>query len=65
MTLNQARELGWTLSRGAYVGATNDRADRWYWDHEDNDCLDRRGPGYRTQRDALNDLSRRIAANLA
>jgi len=39
---------GYTISRGSYVGTTDDRLDRWYIDKRDSDTWDRRGPGYRT-----------------
>jgi len=53
MTTKQARKLGYLINRGAYFGTTDDRADRWYIERIDADCVDRCGPGYRTRREAL------------
>lgn len=46
------RYKGYRIARGAYQGTTDDRLDRWYYDREDADVLDRRGPGVATLRDA-------------
>jgi len=62
MTRSQATQLGYTLERGAYTGTTDDRADRWYWAHEDDDSVDRRGGGFYTIRDALQSLKENLAA---
>ena len=54
MTMRVARLHGWTIERGAYVGTTDDRADRWYAYRLDTyGAIDRRGSGYATRRDAL------------
>jgi len=69
MTKTEKTYKGYTLSRGAYSGTTDDRLDRWYIDRiesYDSDGVrsniqDRRGPGYRTQReakDAINEIER-------
>lgn len=39
--------------RGAYQGTTDDRLDRWYWYLAGRETIDRRGPGYRTRREAI------------
>lgn len=57
MTMTRARELGWTVERGAYIGTCDDRADRWYaYKLGTYDAIDRRGRGHRTRRDALNSI---------
>jgi hypothetical protein len=61
MTTKQARTLGYTISRGDYIGTSDDRADRWYISR-DGDIYDRRGPGYRTRTEALQELGRRLNA---
>ena len=47
-----AQAAGYHVARGAYHGTTDDRADRWYVAHNDDEMIDRRGDGYRTQREA-------------
>ncbi len=51
-----ARDLGYTLARGAYSGTTDDRLDRWYVECDDDDVIDHRGPGYPCKKDALEGL---------
>ena len=55
---------GWTILRGGYVDTCDDRIDGWYIDPPDTDYWDRRGPGYRTLRDACEaiDASRKERA---
>lgn len=53
LTEKQAARAGYRIVRGAYSGTTDDRADRWYVDHRDDDLLDHRGRGFATKRDAL------------
>lgn len=60
IVLRDGQPAGYTLLRGGYVGTSDNRADRWYIDRNDTDCLDRRGPGYRTVGDALSVLAERI-----
>ena len=43
------------ITKGAYYGTTDDRADRWYI-VDDSAVLDRRGEGYRTKQEALEAL---------
>ena len=62
MTRLQAHKLGWELTRGAYVDTTDDRIDRWYWDRIDSDVIDRTGAGFVMIADALDCLSRQLAA---
>ena len=45
-------ELGFSVVRGSYYGTTDDRIDRWYVEHPAETCLDRRGSGFKTLRDA-------------
>ena len=55
---------GYRISRGAYQGTCDDRLDRWYIDSIEADYLDRRGAGYRTTRDAKNEIDREIGRGL-
>ena len=41
------------VTRGAYQGTTDDRADRWYVEDTRSRTVDRRGEGYRTRKEAL------------
>lgn len=52
LTTAAARRLGWIVTRGAYVGTCDDRAERWYAYRADGPVR-RLGDGYRTRRDAL------------
>jgi hypothetical protein len=40
------RYRGARISRGAYYGTADDRADRWYIDDPAAPSIDRRGPGF-------------------
>lgn len=51
----------WIISRGGYVGTTDDRADRWYIDRAEADAWDRRGCGYKTLADAQAAIERAVA----
>ena len=53
------RYKGFILSRGGYIGTTDDRADRWYITVADADAWDRRGSGYRSQREAREAIRRK------
>jgi len=46
------KELGFSVMRGGYHGTTDDRIDRWYVEHPATDCVDHRGSGFKTLRDA-------------
>ena len=46
------RRAGYEVERGAYIGTTDDRADRWYLYRATRTCIDRRGPGFATLREA-------------
>lgn len=61
MTTRQARAAGYTITRGAYQGTPDDRLDRWYVERIDADAHDRRGPGYRTRREALEAVAEIVA----
>ncbi len=52
-----ARKAGYTIRRGSYIGTPDDRLDRWYIERIDAPCVDRRGSGFRTRREALEDLA--------
>lgn len=62
LTIAEARDAGYEVSRGAYRGTTDDRADRWYIDRVGLPLVDRRGGGYSTRADALWALTERLAA---
>lgn len=47
--------MGYFLRRGGYVGTVQDRLDRFYIHHEDDELWDRRH-GYRTRKEALDAL---------
>ena len=48
---------GTTLQRGSYTGTSDDRAGRWYWQRYTDTAVDRRGPGYATMREAIEEAS--------
>ena len=56
LTMATAKKAGYKLVRGSYSTTTDDRADRWYWEHEDDRVVDRRGPGFATKKEALESL---------
>jgi len=60
LTVAQARKLGYRITKGSYVGTSDDRIDRWYVDSADSDTADKRGPGARTQLEALRELTRLV-----
>ena len=51
-TDKQFRVLGYSVSRGGVVNSYDDNARRWYLDLIESDVADRRGPGYRTRKEA-------------
>ncbi len=53
LTMADAKRLGYKLVRGDYHGTTDNRADRWYWQHDDDQMSNRRAAGYPTEEDAL------------
>lgn len=53
MNTREARKLGYRVRRGSYYGTCDDRADRWYVDHVDSECINHCGPGFPTRADAL------------
>jgi len=61
MTTTEARKLGYEIVRGAYQNTSDDRLDRWYIQLIDSNIIDRRGPGFRTRREALDHLERALA----
>lgn len=52
MTEKAAAKAGYSVTRGAYSGTTDDRLDRWYLQAEDGP-VDRRGAGFATKKEAL------------
>lgn len=63
LTEKQAARAGYRIVRGAYSGTTDDRADRWYVDHRDEEALDHRGRGFATKLDALAAIQDRLDAD--
>ena len=57
MTTAEARKAGYEVVRGAYVGTTDNRLDRWYIEPVDATAVDRTY-GYRTRREALEAVER-------
>jgi len=55
LTVKKARALGYDVTRGGYVGTSDDNADRWYIDSATT--CERRGAGFRTRREALEYLT--------
>ena len=47
-----AKAAGYEVVRGAYTGTCDDRADRWYIQHDDDNVVDRRGSGFGRAMDA-------------
>jgi hypothetical protein len=60
LTEARARTAGYCIVRGAYLGTTDDRADRWYVDHTDEEYLDHRGDGFVTKAAALLAIERKL-----
>ena len=58
------RHKQFDISRGSYIASYDDSLSGWYVDHESSDTLDRRGPGFATLREAVEDIDRAIAADL-
>lgn len=58
----QARELGYQLTQGAYSGTSDDVIGTWYAERLDSDTVDRRGRGYATKREALDMLRQALDA---
>ena len=56
MTEIEAKKLGYIISRGSYVGTNDDRVDRWYINKMSSNLVDRRGPGFATKKEALEEL---------
>ena len=63
------RHRQFDISRGSLVETYKgvwgeDSANGWYVDHKDSDTLDRRGPGFRTLREAVENIDDVVAAQL-
>ena len=61
------RHRNFDISRGSLVETYkgrwgDDSANGWYVDRSDSDTLDRRGPGYRTLREAIENIDLAIRA---
>lgn len=64
MTTAQARKYGYEVNRGSYLDTTDDRIDRWYVERVDASAVDRTGRGYRTRREALDEVARIVEYGL-
>lgn len=64
MTTADARKAGYEIVRGSYVSGSDDRAQDWYIQRIDADHVNRLGRGYRTRKDALEALAKRLAGVL-
>lgn len=58
LSAGRYRYRGYTISRGDYIGTTDNSIDGWYVDPIESDTLDRRGPGYLTIRAAEETINR-------
>ena len=58
------RHRQFDIGRGSYTGTSDDSLSGWYVDRSDADTLDRRGPGFGTLREAVENIDRAIAADL-
>ena len=63
------RHRQFDISRGSLVETHkgvrgDDSANGWYVDRSDSDALDRRGPGFETLREAVEEIDRAVAADL-
>lgn len=61
LTTAEAKEKGYEIVKGDYVGSTNNNADRWYFDNINSSTTDRRGRGYMTRKEALAALTEHLA----
>ena len=64
------RHRQFDISRGSLVETYKgvwgeDSANGWYVDHKDSDTLDRRGPGFRTLREAVENIDDGVFAQCA
>ena len=58
------RHRNFDIGRGSYTGTSDDSLSGWYVDRSDSDTLDRRGPGFATLREAVEEIDRVVAAQL-
>jgi hypothetical protein len=65
MTTAEARKAGYEITRGAYYGTTDDRADRWYIESIKSREIRRWGAGYPTRKEALAALTYVLAAEVS
>jgi len=56
LTRRQALRYGYEVNRGSFIDTPDNRADRWYIELVDSCSVDRRGEGYRTVREALQQI---------
>ena len=50
------RHRQFDIKRGNYIGTADDSIDAWYVDHKDSDGIDRRGSGFATLREAVDNI---------
>ena len=51
------RHKQYDIKRGSYIGTSDDSINGWYVDHNDSDGIDRRGTGFATLRDAVENIN--------
>ena len=49
------RHKQYDIKRGSYIG-TEDSINGWYVDHKDSDGIDRRGTGFATLKEAVDNI---------
>jgi len=60
MTVKQAKKLGYEIQEGDYLGTSDNRANRWYIIRDDDDILDKRGIGFASKKEALQEIEDRL-----
>jgi len=57
LTEKQAQKRGYKIVRGAYQGTCDDCMSGWYVQDMNSTIVDRRGPGFATKKEALEQLT--------
>ena len=63
-TYGHYRHKQYDIKRGSYIASYDDSIDGWYVDHKNSDTLDRRGPGFSTLREAIENINQVVSADL-
>ena len=58
------RHKQFDITRGRYIASWDDSIDGWYVDHKDSDTIDRRGTGFSTLREAVENIDQVVSADL-